>query len=344
MKRILFTGGGSAGHVVPNVALIERLLGEAEIFYLGTEGIEKKLIAPLKIPFYSYECPKFSRSFTWKNTQIPLKLLRAKKEAKRILTDVQPNVVFSKGGYVSLPVVLAAREMKIPCLTHESDLTPGLTTRLIAKKCKNVLCSFPETADFFANGKYVGSPMREKLFSADEKKAKEKYGFFGEKEVLLVFGGGSGSEKLNAALRENLSLLSKQFQILHLCGKGNVIQNNVAGYVQREYESDMASAYAAADFVLSRSGSNSLFEILALKKRALFVPLSSASRGDQIQNAEYFQKKKLCHVLKESELSSLYSALLSLKNDRELLGNLTFANVFDGTENCVKEIIRALKE
>ena len=342
MKKILFTGGGSAGHVVPNLALIEPLKNRYEIAYIGTDKIESELVPPTGIPFYRIECPKLIRRLTLKNLTIPLSLQKAKRECKRILQDIAPDLVFSKGGYVALPVVLAAKQLKIPCLTHESDLTAGLTNRLIARKCKNVLCSFSETTEAFPNGKYTGSPIREELFSASKKDAMQKYAFSGKRKILLVLGGGSGSVKINEALRRDLSLLAKRYDILHVCGKGNTVQNNIAGYVQREYEPDMASAYACADLVIARSGSNTLFEVLALHKKALFIPLESGSRGDQLKNAEYFEKKRLCHVLREKQLEHLFPAIENAISDKELCDNLTLSGVKSGTENIIKEIERAL--
>ena len=177
MKKILFTGGGSAGHVVPNLALIDSLKkrGAYEIFYAGTNGIEKRLLAPTGIPFFEISCPKLVRSFTLKNFAIPFSLYKAIRDSRKILQNVRPHLVFSKGGFVSLPVCLAAAKEKIPVLTHESDLTPGLATKLIAKKCRFVLTSFPETAEKFKNGKFVGSPLRDVLFTADKEAARRKY-------------------------------------------------------------------------------------------------------------------------------------------------------------------------
>lgn len=342
MKKILFTGGGSAGHVVPNVALIEVLKNKYEISYIGTDKIESDLIPPLQIPFYKIDCPKLIRSFTAKNFSIPLSFIKAKRASEEILKNAKPDIVFSKGGYVALPVVSAAHKLKIPCLTHESDFTPGLANKLIASKCKNVLCSFSKTADRFKNGIYTGSPMRSELFTGDKKSALLKYGFSGKRPVLLVLGGGSGSVAINEALRKNLPLLSKKYDVLHLCGKGNVMQNNIKGYVQREYEKDMASAYACADVVIARSGSNTVFETLALKKKTLFIPLARGSRGDQLLNAKYFYLRRLCHLLEEKDLENLFREIENTYADKELYENLCLSGIKNGTENVVKIIERNL--
>lgn len=342
MKKILFTGGGSAGHATPNVALIEDLKNSYEIYYIGTEGVEKNLITPLKIPYFSVDCPKFIRGFSFKNLKIPARLLSAEEKCKDILEKIKPDVVFSKGGYVSVPVVAAAHAQKIPCLTHESDLSLGLANKLNARRCIHVLTSFPETADEIKNGKYTGSPIRKELFKTDRTAAREKYGFHREKPVLLFFGGGSGSRTINEALRKNIDMLSRRYDILHICGKNNVMQNNIAGYIQREYENDMASAYACADMVVARAGSNTVFETLALKKKALFIPLeNAASRGDQRENAEYFERKKLCSVLRERDLDRLFTAIERAFDNRAISDNLAVTNIADGNKNIIKEIAEA---
>lgn len=342
MKKILFTGGGSAGHVVPNLALIDALKDEADVCYMGTDGPEKNLVAALRLPYFQISCPKFIRGFSLKNLKIPSEFLKAEKKAAEGLKTFRPDVVFSKGGYVSLPVVFAARKMGIPCLTHESDLSPGLANKLMAKKCRYVLTSFPETADAFGNGKYCGSPLRRELFDGDRVAARKKYGFRSGKKVLLVFGGGSGSRAINEGLRKHVARLARQYDILHLCGKGNAVESNISGYVQKEFETDMADAYAAADLVISRAGSNTVFEILALKKPSLLIPLEGRTRGDQAENAAYFQKKKLCRVLRQSELDFLPEAIEDALKDEEMLSALAVSDFSGGNANILHEIRRFL--
>lgn len=341
MKKILFTGGGSAGHVVPNIALIEQLRGEADICYMGTDGLEKELVRTLKIPYYQISCPKLVRGFSAQNLKIPAEFLRAEKSATEGLKTFRPDAVFSKGGYVALPVVFAAKKLKIPCLTHESDLSPGLANRLMARKCRYALTSFPETADRFRNGKYCGSPLRSKLFSGDRKEAIGKYGLDGSKKTVLVFGGGSGSKAINEALRKHVAALTKKYNVLHLCGRGNAVQSNLKNYVQIEFEADMGAAYAAADLVVARAGSNTVFEILALKKPSLLIPLEAGSRGDQPQNAEYFRRKGLCRVLRQSESGFLPEAIDDAFADEKLRENLALSDFSCGNANILHEI-RAL--
>ena len=337
MKYILFCGGGSAGHVVPNLALMHRLQYSYKLAYMGTGGIEQRLVGDAA-PFFRVDCPKLVRSFTFENFKIPHRLRKAKLLAKEILERERPDLVFSKGGFASYPAVWAAHKLHIPVLTHESDLSPGLCTRLIAKKCERVLTAFPETAKKFKNGLHVGSPIRKEIFTGDRMRAMHKYSFSGNKPVLLVLGGGSGSRAINEAIRARLPELLKTFDILHLCGKGNAAENVPAQYVQREYETDMASAYACCDIVLSRAGSNTLFELLALKKPALLVPLMRSSRGDQLENAQYFLSRGLCRMLPESMLDTLPAALSDTLSDEALRANLQASDIVSGTPAIVQLI------
>ena len=349
MKKILFTGGGSAGHVIPNVALIEEILsdGVADVCYMGTGGIEKGIIAEWKIPYYQIDCPKLVRgggfSALKRNLKIPIAFSKAVKEAEEGLKTFQPDLVFSKGGYVALPVVFAARRLKIPCFAHESDYSLGLANRLSARKCRYVFTSFPETAEKLRNGKYSGAPIRRSILSATRAEARRKFNLpFGEK-VLLVFGGGSGSAAINEAVRANLKILTEKYTVLHVCGKGNTVRSNFKNYLQEEFITDMGSAYACADLVLSRSGAGTVFEILALKKPALFVPLEGQTRGDQKQNAAYFEQKGLCRVLPQSRLNELPSAIDAAFADEELRLRLQVTNMAQGNGNILSEIRKALR-
>lgn len=339
MKRILFTGGGSAGHVVPNLAVMNELKYTHRITYMGTGGIEHTLIGNAGYPFFRVDCPKLVRSFTLENLKIPHRLKQAKREALAVLEREKPDLVFSKGGFASYPAVKAAQKLGIPVFTHESDLSPGLCTKLIAKKCKYVLTSFPETAELFKNGKCVGSPIRREILNGEKSRAVRKFCLPAGLPVLLVLGGGSGSVAINSAIRNNLPALLKKFRILHLCGKGNLLDNPPAGYVQREFETDMGSAYACADLVLSRAGSNTVFEILALKKPAVLVPLEKNSRGDQLENALYFEKRGLCAVLREENLSELSTTLNRTIKNADLASALKDADVSNGTP-AILELIK----
>lgn len=346
MKKILFTGGGSAGHVTPNIAVIEEILqsGEADVCYMGSNGIEKGLIEPLKIPYFTISPPKFRRGLHLSNLCIPSAFKKAVEEAKEGLKAFSPSVVFSKGGFVALPVAVAASKLSVPCLTHESDRSAGLANRLMASRCKAVLTSFPETADEFKNGKFVGSPLRKELFRKDRSAARKKYGLpeRTDRKTILVFGGGSGSKAINEALKPRLIRLCEQYDVLHICGKGNATHDRVRGYTQMEFETDMGSAYAASDLVVCRAGSNTIFEILALKKPSILVPLQGQTRGDQLQNAKYFARKKLTHVLLEKELSSLPEAIERALADDRLQSFLAVSDFSSGNANVLREIRRYL--
>ena len=341
MRTLALTGGGSAGHVVPNLALIPQLKEKFRLVYIGTEGIERELLKGTGVPFYTIRAAKFVRGSLYKNALLPLHYLRGLREARAALTDAGADAVFSKGGYVALPVVSAAKKLHLPVLSHESDLTAGLANRLIARKCSAVLTSFPETAKELKNGIFAGSPVREELLSGERAAAQAKYGLGAEKPVLLAFGGGSGSAAINAALRQALPALLPSFDVLHICGKGGGERR--AGYLPLPFERDMASAYACADLILARAGSNTVFEVLALKKPALFVPLENRrSRGDQVQNALYFKNRGLCRVLREPELSpsSLTEAIFALQGDLPLRSALAASSFPAGNGAIVREIMR----
>lgn len=347
MKTIVFTGGGSAGHVVPNIALMQDLKKYENITacYIGSNGLEKRLIQSVGAPYFEIECPKLIRSkslsATWKNLRIPVRLFRAIRQAKQALKTCKPNVVFSKGGYVALPVVLAANKLKIPCYTHESDLSAGLANRLISQKCKATFTSFPETANTLKNGVYTGAPMREELFSCDKLTAKIKFGFPSWKKTILVLGGGSGSKIINDAIRANLPKL-KDYAILHVCGKNNVVKNPTPNYRQYEYLENIGEAYAAADVVVSRAGAGATFEIFALKKPALFIPLEGQTRGDQVENAKHFEKQGLCKVLRQSNLNELVSKIEETLFDQNLAKNLARSHFESGNEKILAELLSAL--
>ncbi len=348
MKKILFTGGGSAGHVLPNVALIEEILtrGDAEVCYMGSGGIEKTLIGKLKIPYYEIDCPKLVRGGGRKalknNIQIPLAFHRAVKAAEKGLKIIQPDLVFSKGGYVALPVVFAAKRLNIPCLAHESDFSAGLANKLSAGKCKFVLTAFPETAKKIRRGKYGGAPIRREILLAKRERAREEWNIPQNAKVLLVFGGGSGSQALNDALRAQLKSLTKDFLVLHACGKGNGVESTVKNYRQFEFIADMGGAYACADVVVARAGAGTIFELLALKKPALLIPLEGATRGDQKENADYLSSRGLCRVLPQSKLNNLAEEIKATYQDEGLKAQLKNCGYASGNGRILGEIYAAL--
>lgn len=327
MKRIVLTGGGTAGHVTPNIALLPKLkdLGY-DIHYIGSyQGIEKKLIEACDIPYYGISSGKLRRYFDLKNFSDPFKVIKGFSEASKLLKELQPDVVFSKGGFVSVPVVIAAGRRKIPVVIHESDMTPGLANKLSFPSASKVCCNFPETMAHLPKGKAVltGSPIREELLKGNREKALAFTGLSGTKPVLLIIGGSLGSVVVNEAVRSVLPELLKRFDVIHLCGKGKLDQTLTAlnGYAQYEYISDeLKDLFALSDIVISRAGANSICEFLALRKPSLLIPLSAAaSRGDQILNARSFERQGYAAVLEEEELNgeSLLKALQTLWENRE---------------------------
>ena len=348
MQRILFTGGGSAGHVIPNIALMEELLleGKVDVCYIGTDGIEKAIVTAHKIPYRTITCPKLIREKSFSalknNLAIPCAFQKAVKEAQNSISLFQPDLVFSKGGYVALPVVFAAKKLGIPCLAHESDFSLGLANRLSAKKCKAVLTSFPETATAVKNGKYSGAPIRRAVLSENRTAARKMLGIDSEAQVLLVFGGGSGSKAINDALRKNLKTLTEKYVILHICGNGNTVESSFKNYHQYQFITNMGAFYAAADLVVSRAGAGTIFELLALKKPSILIPLTGATRGDQKQNAEYFKRKGLCRVLPQDGLQRLEEEINNAFADKDMKNRLLNSNYAQGNARILGEIRRWL--
>ena len=344
MKKILFCGGGSAGHVIPNIALIEQL-NEYEIYYMGTGGIEENICKINKIKFYKFDAVKLVRGKLFCNLTIPFKLVKSIKQAGKILDEIKPDLLFCKGGYVCIPPALAAKKRKIPILAHESDIEAGLANKLIASKCEKMLTAFPVTATKFKNGKFVGTPMRNNLFNRNRDEAKTALGL-DSRPTVIVFGGGSGSKIINENIRKIAFELCKNINILHLCGKGNRVDTNIYGYKQIEFAEDMGKIYACADYAVARCGSNSAFELIALKIPTLFIPLENkSSRGDQVKNAEYFYKQGLCKVLKERELTpeALQQSINDLISDNKIKAALEKSNFKCGNEAIKTEVERMLR-
>lgn len=345
MKKIVFSGGGSAGHVIPNIALIEQLKNEFEIAYIGTAGIEEKICKANGVEFYKFDTVKFVRGKILCNLAIPFKLIKSIRQAGELIDKINPDLVFCKGGYVCIPPAFAAHKRKIPVLTHESDISAGLANKIIAGKCKKVLTTFPTTAKQFKNGIYTGSPMRTAIFDRDKKIAREYFNL-DNRPTLIVFGGGSGSKIINKNIRDVAFEICKRINIIHICGKGNKIESNINGYKQIEFADDMGLIYASADGAVARCGSNSANELIALKIPTLFIPLqNSSSRGDQVKNAEYFCEKGVCRVLPEKQLSPncLKSEIYKLFSDIKLKTALGKSCIECGNERIIREIKAALQ-
>lgn len=311
MKKIVLTGGGTAGHVTPNIALLPALKEAGyEITYMGSyDGIEKKLIGDFEIPYVGISTGKFRRYLDPKNLTDPFRVIKGFSEARKFLKKYRPDVVFSKGGFVSVPVVRAAASLGIPCIIHESDMTPGLANKLCIPVAKKICCNFPETLKLLPEDKAVltGSPIRAELSQGNKLAGLNMCGFSANKPVIMVIGGSLGAANVNKAVRESLPKLLEDFQIVHLCGKDKVdnLLLNTPGYKQFEYiKAELKDLFAMADVVISRAGANAICELLALKKPNILIPLPAASsRGDQLLNAQSFESQGFSIVLQEDDLT-----------------------------------------
>ncbi len=325
MKQIILTGGGTAGHVTPNLALLPELRERGySVEYIGSKtGIERELITQAGVPYHAISSGKLRRYFSLQNFTDPFRVLAGFFQAKKLLKKQKPDVVFSKGGFVAVPVVLAARQLKIPTIIHESDMTPGLANKLCIPSAKKVCCNFPETVKYLPTDKAVlsGSPIRKELMTGDRLAGLNFTRLSSDKPVLLIIGGSMGSVRVNTAIRSILPKLLKRFQVIHLCGKGHLDESiRQSGYVQYEYiGAELKDLFALADVVVSRAGANAICELLALHKPNLLIPLSAAaSRGDQILNARSFAKQGFSAVLEEEQITDeiLLNMILDLYKNR----------------------------
>lgn len=351
MKKIILTGGGTAGHVTPNIALIPSLQDAGfEVLYIGSyEGIEKKLIEELGIPYYGISSGKLRRYKSIKNLSDPFRVVNGYRQARKLIKELKPDIVFSKGGFVSVPVALAAGHKHIPVILHESDMTPGLANKISMGSAVKICCNFPETMEMLPAGKAVltGSPIRSELLTGNRLKGLDFCGFTSAKPVIMVVGGSTGAVHINDAVRQILPSLLQKYQVVHLCGKGktDASLNPQAGYIQFEYvNKEMKDLFAASDLVVSRAGANAICELLALKKPNLLIPLSAgASRGDQILNADSFKKQGYSSVLTEENMTpeSLNAAIEELYENR---GRYIGAMAQSRQTDAITTIVELIKE
>lgn len=327
MKKIVLTGGGTAGHVTPNLALLPTLQERGyEIHYIGSyNGIEKKLMEGAGVAYDGISSGKLRRYFDLKNFSDPFRVIKGYAEALHLMKKYRPDVVFSKGGFVSVPVVLAAKHYKIPTIIHESDMTPGLANKICIPSAAKVCCNFPETLEYLPPEKAVltGSPIRKELLEGDRMTGLQYTGLSAAKPIILVIGGSLGAVAVNQAIRAILPKLLEKYQVIHICGKGHIDESLIGrnGYVQYEYvDAPLRHLFAAADIMVSRAGANSICEILALRKPNVLIPLSAAaSRGDQILNSRSFAKQGFSAVLEEEEMndSTLYQIIDDTYTNRQ---------------------------
>ena len=349
MKKLILTGGGTAGHVTPNIAMLPRLKElEYTITYVGSvSGMEQKLIADFDIPYFGIPVGKLRRYLSIDNLKDTLNVVKGLHEARKLLKQLKPDIIFSKGGFVAVPVVLAAGFLKIPVVIHECDLTPGLANKLCIPTVKKVCCNFPETMQYIPAEKAVltGTPIRQELLNGDPEKARTLCGFDNSKPVLLVVGGSLGASAINGVIRENLTELLNDFQIIHLCGKGKEEPSleGTKGYAQFGFvKAELADMFALADVVVSRAGANSICELCALAKPNLLIPLPAAqSRGDQLLNAESFRKQGFSLVIQEEELTldSLKAALTELLTNKDKYISAMHASAGKNGVKAVTDVI-----
>jgi UDP-N-acetylglucosamine--N-acetylmuramyl-(pentapeptide) pyrophosphoryl-undecaprenol N-acetylglucosamine transferase len=352
MKKIVFTGGGSAGHVTPNIALFSKLRADGvSMIYIGSErGIERQIIEQYKdIDYYPISTGKLRRYWDVNNLKDPFRVIKGVLQSYRLLKRIRPDVVFSKGGFVSVPVIIGSRLNGIPVIIHESDLTPGLANKLSIPLATKVCATFPETLSHLpaTKAEYTGAPIRDELLQGDAKTGRMICGFHSQKPILLVIGGSLGSRAINQAVREGLADLLMDYQIIHICGKGNEDESlrHTKGYCQFEYIGDeLAHVLAATDLAVSRAGSNVIFELLAARIPMLLIPLSKqVSRGDQLLNAASFEKMGYSKVLHEENLTSqsLHEGVRVLRDGREAIEReMAKVQASDALERII-EILRS---
>lgn len=354
-KKIVLTGGGTLGHVTPHLALIPHLLKAGyDIHYIGTEkGMEAEKMASVPgVTYHAVKSGKLRRYFSWQNFTDPFRVIAGAFQSAHIIGRLKPDVVFSKGGFVAVPVVFGAWVHHVPVVCHESDLTPGLANKLCKPFAKRIATTFPECAKALGSkAEMTGTPLRPELFSGSRAKGLSLLHFDGAKPVLLMMGGSSGAQSVNKALRGALPRLTKTFDVAHICGRGNLDESlcGVPGYTQVEFlDTDLPDVLAATDLVLSRAGSNALCEFQALDKPMLLVPYpKGASRGDQILNAQSYEKRGLCRVLLQENMTpdTLAQALEDTWRDREqLAAAVKAAPPADGTRRVLELIEEVQKK
>lgn len=350
MKTIILTGGGTAGHVMPNLALIPELKKHFnKIYYIGSkDGIERKIIkSQTSLEYYDITTTKLRRSLSLKNLCIPFKLFKGIREAKKHLRALNPKVIFSKGGFVSVPIAIAAKKLNIPIVSHESDLTLGLANKIIYRYCKVMCTSFEDTLQqVIKKGIFTGSPIRQEIFNGNKENILNTYKLNKKKQTLLFMGGSLGAKTINEQVFNLAKDLTKKYNVLHLVGKNNINNSllKLKSYIQVEFTNKIEDFYSVADLVISRAGSNVIFELLALKKPMLLIPLSKkASRGDQILNANYFKEKGYAKILYEENLtknSLIQKIQQALFNKTILVSNMNANKFSKGNQAIIKQILK----
>jgi UDP-N-acetylglucosamine--N-acetylmuramyl-(pentapeptide) pyrophosphoryl-undecaprenol N-acetylglucosamine transferase len=329
LKKLVLTGGGTAGHVMPHLAMLDLYRrNNIQVEYIGSSGVEKSLIEQAGVPFHVIRTGKLRRYFSLKNFFDIFNIFLGTLQSFLILIRIRPDAIFSKGGFVSVPICVAGWFLRIPVVSHESDYTPGLATRIISHFASKILCTFDDTKKFF-NPKVpcesVGTPIRAQLKMGKRDKGLRYCGLDSHdtsRKILMIIGGTQGAQRINDAVVAAIEMLLKKFQIIHICGKSKLTGLTKDGYFACEFAGlELADMIACADLVLSRAGANTIFELLSVNKPMLLIPLEIGSRGDQVHNANYFKAKGWAEVLSETQLesTSLLKCLEEVERNAELI-------------------------
>lgn len=338
--HIVLTGGGTAGHVMPNIALIDYLQqadNDWQFSYIGSyKGIERTLIkAHANINYHPIASGKLRRYWSWRNFIDPFKVIWGIAQSWFLCKKIKPDIIFSKGGFVSLPVVIAARLCGIPTILHESDLSPGLANRLCYRFVNHILLTFDDSKRYFNSSDKLtvtGLPIRPSLLQGCAQQGLQLLNENHDKPIILIIGGSLGAHRINDAVKQALPQLLKLAHVIHICGKDQVdlqLKEQYQHYHPFDYlDQEFANVLAASDFVVSRAGANTLYELLSMHKPHLLIPLSAkASRGDQIENAYHFEQLGYSYVLDQDQLSSdqliasIQTGLDNLDTQRQYLKN-----------------------
>jgi len=347
MSKILFTGGGTLGHVMPNLYLIEELKKNNEIFYIGSNGIEKEKVIDSDIKFYEISSTKLFRGKFVRNLSIPFKLIKAINQSKKILKEIKPDIIVSKGGYVSLPVCIAGRKLKIPIVSHESDYSFGLANKIILKISDKMCVNYEHLSSIRHNVVYTG-PIISSKFKLSNIKSTVNLNLDTNKPTVLIVGGSSGSKKINEVIFNSVKMLSEKYNIIHLVGKGNSKKIKAINYNQFELTDNMPYLYSISDLVIGRAGAGVVFESAYMKKPMLLIPLQNAnSRGDQVQNAKYFKERGCARILYELQLNPVTltkNIEIALENATDMRKNLTQLDLSSDKQKMIDIINDILDE
>lgn len=349
--KILLTGGGTAGHVMPHLALMSDFRKYfKDIVYVGSiSGMEKDIIKKQKdITYHEIVTTKFVRRKIWKNLLIPFKLIKAIHQSKKIIKQEQPSVVFSKGGYVSLPVVIASKRCKVPVVAHESDLEMGLANKLSKPYAKVICTTFEKTSERCKKAIWTGSPIRKDMIKSKQE-AMKNLDINTSLPILAITGGSLGSRFINNKIWDEIYNLTTEFYVLHLTGKNNINQKllNIPNYKQIDFTMDIGSVLSASDIIVSRAGSNTIFELAVMHKPMLLIPLPKGnSRGDQVDNAKYFNSQGFANFVTEEQLEkqTLKNHIMQTYKERNILiSNLKKSGICPGNEKIIKIILQNTK-